>query len=568
MHRAQLRAQPRVVDEDDQDGGSLEEADEASGSATCARPPRCGGRSAAGSRRRPSQAACRDPRRAAPRCSPCSTVPEGSSTSPPSSASSRGSASRRRAQPLLGRGRAARPGFRSGKGRTRARREGAAPPRRGGAGARPDDRGVRPRRAPEAEVRHRRRARGHADAAEERDRLEEEPVEDRVDPERREEPEDGPDASDEDRVAPPDGPQARGQARRAHERDPLRPREPDAHERHGGDTASARHGSVARKTSLPGGRHVDAAGLAKSARAPATIAIPSSHARARGSPEIPPAPPGRCRAAPSTAAGPRAAARGEAGPEQAAFVGRRECARTLARRGRGAAVGGFIGTAEYPRVSSIPRVKPYAARRADTEGGTEGARSRRSRARARRAGRARGPVCRRRARTRGRPRHDERDEGEDDHVTRRAHEKEREAEPCRAPLRTLPHEEDERLEEDRDPSRGQVDEVRELFEAVRNEREEDARDPRGAGRPRQSPREPESPVARERESDERRDPVSNCEGARAEREEREHREARAEVALAERERLRRYGKKMLPSKRCSGSWNVWWKSHQSTQDVK
>ena len=116
-------------------------------------------------------------------------------------------------------------------------------------------------------------------------RFEEKPVEDGIDPEGKEEAEDRPEAAD-DGLAPPtslrraDSPagssRARAEPTSGHARVTCT-RTASA------KTASARHGSVARKTSFPAIRRWMPLGLAaKSARPPATRAIPSSHARRRG----------------------------------------------------------------------------------------------------------------------------------------------------------------------------------------------------------------------------------------------------------------------------------------------
>ena len=127
----------------------------------------------------------------------------------------------------------------------------------------------------------------------------------------------------------------------------------------------------------------------------------------------------------------------------------------------------------------------------------------------------------------------ERDEREDEPVDHgEAVQEEREAEPLRAPRAALSEEQDERLEEDRDPAREEVVHVRELSEPVRYERERDARDPRGARGSGQGASEPECPVAREREADERQDALSR-QRPQSEREQREERQGEAVVVLAE-----------------------------------
>ena len=57
------------------------------------------------------------------------------------------------------------------------------------------------------------------------------------------------------------------------------------------------------------------------------------------------------------------------------------------------------------------------------------------------------------------------------------------------------------------------------------------------------------------------------EGPHTEREEREHREGEPVVVLAERE-AEAVRKEDVAVEEVEGSWNVWWKSHQSTHDVK
>ena len=121
---------------------------------------------------------------------------------------------------------------------------------------------------------------------------------------------------------------------------------------------------------------------------------------------------------------------------------------------------------------------------------------------------------------------------------------ERDAEPHGALSAPLAQEEDESLEEQRDPAREEIVDVRHLAEAVRHESEGDPRHPRGAGRARERAAEPERPVSGEREAEERREPLHG-QRADAERVEREERQRDAVVVLAEGEAVLQ-GKEDVP----------------------